>query len=373
MVACAMSSNLIPRRKSSACCVALTPNEHEQLTGLANSRTLGHGLVQRAQVVLLAAEGRQNLEIAARVGLNRLNVGKWRRRFAEEGIAGLYDIPRSGRPRSIDDERVSRVLQTTLHRKPAPATHWSTRLLAQEAGLSKSTVQRIWSAFGVQPHRRTGFTLSNDPFFVEKVRDVVGLYLDPPRHAVVLCVDEKSQCQALERLQPVLPMGLGYLEGVTHDYIRHGTVTLFAALDVASGQVLSRCTSRHRHEEFLTFLSQIDRSVPDPLEVHVIMDNYSSHKHPLVRRWFVRHDRFHPHFTPTYSSWLNQVERWFGLLTQRAIRRDSFRSTKELRDRIDQFTRAYNQRSLPFSWTATPESIFEKLGRLCSKTSGTLH
>ena len=368
-----MSSNLIPRRKSSACCVALTPNEHEQLTGLANSRTLGHGLVQRAQVVVLAAEGRQNLEIAARVGLNRLNVGKWRRRFAEEGIAGLYDIPRSGRPRSIDDERVSRVLQTTLHRKPAPATHWSTRLLAQEAGLSKSTVQRIWSAFGVQPHRRTGFTLSNDPFFVEKVRDVVGLYLDPPRHAVVLCVDEKSQCQALERLQPVLPMGLGYLEGVTHDYIRHGTVTLFAALDVASGQVLSRCTSRHRHEEFLTFLSQIDRSVPDPLEVHVIMDNYSSHKHPLVRRWFVRHDRFHPHFTPTYSSWLNQVERWFGLLTQRAIRRDSFRSTKELRDRIDQFTRAYNQRSLPFSWTATPESIFEKLGRLCSKTSGTLH
>jgi putative transposase len=368
-----MSSNPVSCRKSRACSVVLTPNEREQLTGLANSRTLGHGLVQRAQVVLLAAEGRQNLEIGLRVGLNRINVGKWRRRFAQEGIAGLYDIPRSGRPRSIADERVADLLQTTLHRKPAPATHWSTRLLAQQVGLSKSTVQRIWSAFGVQPHRRTGFTLSNDPFFVEKVRDVVGLYLDPPRHAVVLCVDEKSQCQARERSQPVLPMGLGDLEGVTHDYIRHGTVTLFAALDVASGKVLSRCTSHHRHEEFLTFLSQIARCVPDPLEVHVIMDNYSSHKHPLVRRWFVRHDRFHPHFTPTYSSWLNQVERWFGLLTQRAIRRDSFRSTKELRDRIDQFTRDYNQRSLPFAWTATSESILEKLGRLCSKTSGTLH
>jgi putative transposase len=368
-----MSPNPVSPRKSSACAIVLTESEREQLSGLANARNLAHSLVQRAQVVLLAAQGRQNLEIGASVGLSRINVGKWRRRFAQEGIQGLYDIPRSGRPRTIDDERVAQLLQTTLQRKPTPATHWSTRLLAQQTGLSKSTVQRIWNAFGLQPHRRTGFTLSNDPFFVEKVRDVVGLYLDPPQHAVVLCVDEKSQCQALERMQPVLPMGLGYLEGVTHEYIRHGTVTLFAALDVASGKVLSRCTSRHRHKEFLAFLSQIDCNVPAPLQVHVIIDNYSSHKHPTVRRWFVRHARFHPHFTPTYSSWLNQVERWFGLLTQRAIRRDSFRSTKELRDRIDQFTRDYNQRSLPFAWTATADSILAKLGRLCSKTSGTQH
>jgi transposase len=368
-----MRPNLIPHPRNRACPIVLTEAEREQLASLANSRNLSHSLVQRAQVVLLAATGRQNLEIGAAVGLSRINVGKWRQRFAREGITGLYDIPRSGRPRTIQDERVAQLLRTTLQRKPTAATHWSTRLLAKQTGLSKSTVQRIGNAFGVQPHRRTGFTLSNDPFFVEKVRDVVGLYLDPPQHAVVLCVDEKSQCQALERLQPVLPMGLGYLEGVTHEYVRHGTVTLFAALNVASGKVLSRCTSRHRHKEFLAFLGQIDRNVPAPLEVHVIMDNYSSHKHPMVRRWFVRHPRFHPHFTPTYSSWLNQVERWFGLLTQRAIRRDSFRSTKELRDRIDQFTRAYNQGSLPFTWAATADSILEKLGRLCIKTSGTAH
>ena len=368
-----MSPKRVFRRKSSACAITLTDSEREQLAGWSQSRTLSYGLVQRARVVLLAAEGRQNLEIAARIGLNRINVGKWRQRFVREGIQGLYDVPRSGRPRSIEDERVAQLLHTTLQRQPPSATHWSTRLLAQQIGVSKSTVQRIWNAFGVQPHRRRGFTLSTDPFFVEKVRDVVGLYLDPPQHAVVLCVDEKSQGQALERMQPVLPMGLGYLEGVTHEYIRHGTVTLFAALDVASGKVLSRCTVRHRHEEFLSFLQQIDRNVPATLQVHVILDNYSSHKHPKVQRWFLRHPRFQPHFTPTYSSWLNQVERWFGLLTQRAIRRDSFRSTKELRERIERFTRDYNQQSLPFAWTATADSILAKLGRLCSKTSGTEH
>jgi putative transposase len=246
-------------------------------------------------------------------------------------------------------------------------------MLADRTGVSKSTVQRVWGAFGLRPHQSKSFTLSNDPFFIEKVRDIVGLYLNPPSNALVLCVDEKSQCQALERMQPVLPMGLGHLEGVTHEYIRHGTVTLFAALDIASGKVLSRCAQRHRHQEFLSFLNQIKRETPRELEVHVVMDNYSSHKHPKVKQWFSRNRRFFPHFTPTYSSWLNQVERWFGIITQRAIRRDSFRSTKELRKRIETFTRNYNRQCVPFSWTATTESILAKIQSLCIKTSGTVH
>lgn len=367
-----MASRSSPRRNS-APDIDLTQNEREQLECWAASRTMSHGLVQRAQVVLLAAEGHQNLRIAEQVGMSRINVGKWRRRFGTDGISGLYDLPRGGRPRSIEDEQIAELLQATLQRKPANATHWSTRLLAQQTGVSKSTVQRVWSAFGLKPHQSKGFTLSNDPFFVEKVRDIVGLYLAPPGHALVLSVDEKSQCQALERTQPVLPMGMGYLEGVTHEYIRHGTVTLFAALEVASGKVLTRCAPRHRHQEFLSFLAQIKRDVPEDQQVHLIMDNYSSHKHPKVKRWFARHPRFHAHFTPTYSSWLNQVERWFGIITQRAIRRDSFRSTKQLRERIETFTRHYNQDAVPFQWTASAESIFAKLGRLCNVTSGSLH
>lgn len=360
-------------RKSSAPDINLTENERAQLHGWAASRSMPHGLVQRAQVVLMAAEGQPNLRIAEHIGMSRINVGKWRRRFATEGISGLYDLPRAGRPRCIEDEQIAELLQATLQRRPANATHWSTRLLAQQSGVSKSTVQRVWSAFGLKPHQSKDFTLSKDPFFVEKVRDIVGLYLDPPGHALVLCVDEKSQCQALERSQPVLPMGMGYLEGVTHEYIRHGTVTLFAALEIASGKVLTRCAQRHRHQEFLSFLSQIKRDVPEDLHVHLIMDNYSSHKHPKVKRWFARNRRFHAHFTPTYSSWLNQVERWFAIITQRAIRRDSFRSTKQLRERIQAFTRNYNQDAVPFQWSATAESIFAKLGRLCSTTSGTPH
>jgi putative transposase len=247
------------------------------------------------------------------------------------------------------------------------------RLAAEANGISKSTVHRVFQLFSLQPHRSKSFKLSTDPFFIEKVRDVVGLYLNPPDNAIVLSVDEKSQIQALNRTQPVLPMGLGYVEGITHDYVRHGTTTLFAALDIASGMVLTECKSRHRHQEFLSFLQRIDQAVPAELDVHLIVDNYSTHKHAKVRLWVAARPRFHVHYTPTYSSWLNQVERWFGLITQQAIRRGSFKSVKDLIAKIDTFTENYNQKSRPFAWTATADSIFQKLSRLCNRISGTEH
>ena len=245
--------------------------------------------------------------------------------------------------------------------------------MAEETGISKSTVQRVWNAFGVKPHKQEHFKLSNDPFFVEKVRDIVGLYLNPPENAMVLCVDEKSQCQALERSQPMLPMGLGYAEGVTHDYIRHGTTTLFTALDTANGEVLTQCKGRHRHQEFLSFLRYVDQNVPGDLDIHIVLDNYATHKHEKVRGWLACHRRCQLHFTPSYASWLNQVERWFGLITQRAIRRGSFRSVKELVAKIEEFVTAYNKNSKPFTWCATADEIFEKLSRLCERISGTAH
>lgn len=243
--------------------------------------------------------------------------------------------------------------------------------MAKATGLSKSTVQRVWSAFGIQPHRQKHFKLSTDPFFAEKVIDIVGLYLNPPDHAMVLCVDEKSQTQALERTQPLLPLGLGYVEGVTHDYIRHGTTTLFAALDVATGKVLTQCKRRHRHQEFLGFLKHIDANVPPDLEIHLVVDNYSTHKHQKVKQWLAAHPRYHLHFTPTYSSWLNQVEIWFNIITQKAIRRGSFRSVRELVDKIERFRDNYNPDATPFQWTATADSIFQKLQRLCTAIPGT--
>jgi putative transposase len=351
--------------------VVLNTEQRTQLESLAASRTLPHALVSRAQIVLMAADGAKNIAIADEVGLTRLSVSKWRLRFVEQGIQGLHDELRPGRPRTIDDENIADLLNKTLRQRPENATHWTTRLIADESGLSKSTVQRVWNTFGLQPHRHQAFKLSTDPFFIEKLRDIVGLYLNPPENAVVLCVDEKSQCQALERTQPVLPMGLGYVEGVTHDYIRHGTTTLFAALDIANGKVISRCQHRHRHQEFLRFLKHIDRQVPSELDLHLVMDNYGSHKHPKVRTWLGQRPRYHVHFTPTYSSWLNQVERWFALITQRAIRRGSFRSTKQLVTRIDQFVQNYNKDSQPFLWTATADSILAKLERLCKVISGT--
>src|SRR5262249_12862825 len=275
-------------------------------------------------------------------------VGKWRQRFVRHRLAGLYDELRPGRPHSIDDEQIAALLKRTLARKPTASTHWSIRQAAQASGISRSTVHRLFQTFGLQPHRTRSFKLSTDSFFIEKVRDIV-----PPDHALVLCVDEKSQIQALNRTQPVLPMGLGYVEGVTHDYVRHGTTTLFAALDLASGTVLSQCQRHHRHQEFLQFLRHVDANVPADLDIHLVVDNYATHRHPRVRRWLAARPRYHVHFTPTYASWLNQVEIWFNLITQQAIRRGTFRSVKELVAKIDRFVRTYNAHAKPFVWTAT--------------------
>ena len=265
------------------------------------------------------------------------------------------------------------MFRKTLKSKPKAGTHWSIRQIADETGVSKSTVHRIWQAFGLQPHRQKHFKLSNDPFFVEKVRDIVGLYLNPPENAVVLCVDEKSGIQALERTQPMLPLGLGYVEGVTHDYRRHGTTTLFAALDTANGKVLTKCRQRHRHQEYLSFLREIEKNVPKNLEVHIIVDNYATHKHLRVRRWFATRPRFHVHFTPTYASWLNQVEIWFNRITQQAIRRGTFSSVKDLVEKIDHYVKNSNRHAQPFVWTATADSIFAKVERLCECIYGTAH
>jgi putative transposase len=354
--------------------LVLTEDEVQQLQSIANSRSLPHSIVQRAQIVLACGAGETNTSIAKRMGLTGMTVGKWRKRYRELGLEGLHDELRPGRPRTYEDDTVAEVINRALQTKPADgSTQWSARSLAAATGISKTTVHRWLQTFSVQPHRQKHFKLSTDPFFVEKVRDIVGLYLNPPDKAMVLCVDEKTQIQALDRTQPLLPMGLGYVEGVTHDYIRHGTTTLFAALDVATGEVISQCKPRHRHQEFLGFLRQIEKSVPEDLDVHLIVDNYCTHKHAKVRSWLAQRPRFHVHYTPTYASWLNQVERWFGIITQRAIRRGSFSSVKELIAKIEQFVAGYNKTKAPFNWTATADSILEKLQRLCSLISGTPH
>src|ERR1700687_3314923 len=273
--------------------LVLSPEQRAQLESMASSRSLPAGLVTRVRIVLLSAAGKMNQQIARQLGLANATVGKWRRRFLEQDVAGLHDELRPGRPRPISDERVAQLVRKTLETKPKGGTHWSIRQIAAETRVSKSTVHRIWQAFGLEPHRQKHFKLSTDPFFVEKVRDIVGLYLNPPENAVVLCVDEKSQIQALERSQPMLPMGLGYVEGVTHDYLRHGTTTLFAALDTAKGTVITQCRKRHRHQEYLNFLRQIEKNVPPDLNVHIIADNYASHKHPRGKRWLAMRPRFH--------------------------------------------------------------------------------
>jgi putative transposase len=330
-------------------------------------------LARRARIVLMAAQGMSNSEIAQHLKLSRPTVGLWRERFLAQGLMGLYNELQPGAPRSIKDEQIQTLMHRTLQSKPEDGTHWSCRSMASVTNLSKSTVQRLWSAFGVQPHRQKHFKLSTDPFFVEKVRDIVGLYLSPPDNAMVLCVDEKAQIQALDRTQPMLPLGLGYVEGVTHDYVRHGTTTLFAALDIASGQVLTQCRKRHRHQEFLHFLSHIERNVPKDLDIHLVADNYSTHKHPKVKHWLAARPRYHVHYTPTYASWLNQVEIWFNIITQRAIRRGSFRKVKDLIASIQRFVDNYNPKAKPFAWTATADSILEKISRLCQAISGTRH
>ena len=354
--------------------IVLSGQVREELNSLSTSRTLSHGLVRRAKIVLMSAEGLSNRVIAQKVGLSQQSVITWRNRFLQQGLVGLYDERRSGRPRTVEAEAITGLIRKTLNTKPEDgSTHWTCRSIAAETKISKSEVQRIWSTLGIAPHRQKHFKLSNDPFFTEKVHDIVGLYLDPPDSAIVLCVDEKSQTQALERTQPLLPMGLGYVEGVTHDYRRHGTTTLFAALDIASGEVLTQCKRRHRHQEFLQFLNHIDQNVPDDLDVHLIVDNYCTHKHTKVKRWLSKRPRYHVHFTPTYASWLNQVEIWFNIITQKAIRRGSFRSVNELIDRIQTFTDNYNDTSKPFVWTATAQSIIQKVERFCKAISGTGH
>jgi transposase/DNA-binding transcriptional MerR regulator len=351
----------------------LSPTEREQLQSYTRSRALPHALVRRAKIVLWSAMGDSNTAIAERLQVSQPTVSLWRRRFLERGLAGLYAERPAGHARSYDEEQVARLMQRALSSRPKQGTHWSVRSFAKASGVSKSTVQRYFSLFGIQPHRRNSFKLSNDPFFVEKVRDIVGLYLNPPENALVLCVDEKSQVQALERSQPILPMGLGYVEGVTHDYFRHGTTTLFAALDIANGSVIGQCKRRHRHQEFLAFLRHVERNVPAGLDIHLIVDNYSTHKHAKVRAWFAKRPRFHLHFTPTYASWLNQVERWFGLITQQAIRRGSFQSVHDLVGHIERYIERHNQHPCPFMWTASAESILAKVERISKLISGTAH
>ena len=317
----------------------------------------------RARIILAAAKGDSNLEIAQALNISNITVGKWRNRFASNGMAGLFDAPRSGAPRKVGDEKVEAVITKTLESKPKGKTHWSTRDMAKASGVSHQTVQRIWNAFGLKPHLVDKFKFSTDPFFVEKVRDIVGLYLNPPTKVMIFCVDEKSQAQALERAQPILTMRPGIPESQTHDYIRHGTTSLFAALNVLTGEVFGHCKARHRHQEFLSFMKKLDEQIPkrEGLEVHLIMDNYGTHKVDKVKRWFANRPYYHIHFTPTGSSWINQIERWFALLTEQCIRRGSFQSVHELKQRITAFIEANNENPKPFKWTASADYIFKRM------------
>jgi putative transposase len=361
----------MPRPKAE---LILSPEEQAQLSSFARSRSLPAALSQRARIVLACATGEPNSAVARRFEMTNATVGKWRARFVKHRLAGLYDELRPGRPRTVDDEQVASLIRRTLQHKPKDgSTHWSVRRAAQESGISKSTVHRYFQLFSLKPHRSESFKLSTDAFFLEKLRDVVGLYLNPPENALVLSVDEKSQMQALERTQPMLPLGLGYIEGITHDYKRHGTTTLFAALDVLTGTVLTECKPRHRHQEFLAFLRRIDRSIPQRLDIHLIVDNYSTHKHARVKAWLARRPRWHIHFIPTYSSWLNQVERFFALISEKTIRRGSFSSVKDLVTKVDHFVTQYNKGCRPFIWTATADSILQKIERLASRINGTGH
>jgi transposase len=343
--------------------------DRKLLEGYVRRRKTGQQLALRARIVLACAAGESNMAIAHRLDTTRETVGRWRKRFLESGIDGLHDEPRPGAPRTISDEKVEQIVTLTLEGTPENATHWSTRGMARHVGVSQATVHRVWRAFRLQPHRSEGFHLSNDPLFVEKVRDIVGLYLNPPEHAVVLCVDEKSQIQALDRKQPILPMQPGQAERRTHDYRRHGTTTLFAALNIASGKVIGSLHRRHRAVEFKKFLQRIDEAVREDLDVHVVMDNYAAHKTPGIQRWLAKHPRFHFHFTPTYSSWLNQVERWFGLLSERKIKRGAHRSVPQLEKDIRSYIDVTNRDPRPFVWIKSADEILQSIQRFCERTA----
>ncbi len=353
--------------------IELTVEEHGRLLEWTRRHKTSQALALRARIVLASQRDVSNIELARELRIARGTVGKWRGRFLQARLEGLLDEPRPGAPRTISDEKVERVIAKTLHEQPRDATHWSSRRMAKATGLSQTAVMRIWHAFGLQPHRTETFKLSTDPLFIEKVRDIVGLYLNPPDRALVLCVDEKSQIQALDRTQPILPMMPGVPERRTHDYRRHGTTTLFAALNVATGKVIGEMHRRHRSKEFLAFLRTIDERVPAQLDVHLVMDNYGTHKTPKIKSWLARHPRFHTHFTPTSASWLNQVERWFATLTERQIRRATHRSTVELEQAIRRYLDTYNRSPTPFAWTKTADQILESIKRFCMRTSESGH
>jgi transposase len=338
------------------------------LEGHTQRRKTAQALALRARIVLACASGLSNKAVAARERVTPQTVGKWRQRFVEHGLDGLLDEPRPGVPRKIDDAKVESVIVQTLESQPTGATHWSTRGMARHSGISTSSVGRIWRAFGLQPHRLETFKLSSDPLFVDKVRDIVGLYLNPPDHALVLCVDEKSQIQALDRTQPLLPLRPGQIERRTHDYERHGTTSLFAALDIATGRVIGRCYQRHRAVEFRRFLAAVEQAVPAALDVHLVLDNYATHKAPPVKAWLATHPRYHLHFTPTSASWLNQVERWFALLADKQIKRGVHRSVHELKAAITAFIHAHNDDPKPFIWTKSADAILQTVARYCSDT-----
>lgn len=354
--------------KGRAVAIVLDEAEQAELRALIRKHGAPQALAERARIVLAAASGLNNKEVALKVGVCAETVGTWRNRFAVRRMEGLYDEPRPGAPRQIDDDEIATVIRKTLESRPKGATHWSLRTMAKEVGHAPSTVHHIWRAFGLQPHRSETFKLSSDPLFVEKVRDIVGLYLSPPERALVLCVDEKSQVQALDRTQPLLPMRPGQVERRTHDYKRNGTTSLFAALDVKAGTVIGKCMARHRTQDFRKFLDEVERNVPAGLDVHIIMDNYGTHKTQLIRNWFAKRPRWYVHFTPTSASWLNQVERFFALLTDRALRRGVFSSVRELEAAITAYIAATNADPRPFRWTKAADDILASIKRFCQRT-----
>ena len=351
----------------------LSTEEREALEAWLRRPKTAQALATRARIILACAEGKSRMVVARECGVIPWTVSKWRGRFIAGRLDGLLDEPRSGAPRKISDADVERVITLTLETTPLDATHWSTRSMAAKAGMTQSAVSRIWRAFALQPHRTESFKLSKDPQFIEKVRDIVGLYMSPPEHAMVLCVDEKSQVQALERTAPLLPMRPGQIERHTHDYQRHGTTSLFAALDTATGKVIGACKQRHRSVDFVRFLDQIEVAVPQDLDVHVVLDNYATHKTAAVHRWLAKRPRYHLHFTPTSSSWLNLVERWFAALTEKQLRRGVFRSTRELEAAIMRYLDSNNDNPKPFIWTKSADQILASIARFCKRISDSGH
>ena len=351
----------------------LNEEEREQLERWSKRPKTAQALALRARIILGCADGDSNDEVAQRLRITAQTVGKWRGRFLSRRVEGLLDEPRVGAPRKISDADVERVLTLTLESTPQNATHWSTRTMAEASGLTQTAVSRVWRAFALQPHRTETFKLSKDPQFIEKVRDIVGLYMKPPERALVLCVDEKSQIQALDRTQPIFPMRPGQAERRTHDYARYGTTSLFAALDLMSGKVIGECHRRHRAIEFRQFLDTIDAAVPSDLDVHLVLDNYRTHKTPSIQRWLAKRPRFTLHFTPTSASWMNLVERFFAALTEKQLRRGTFRSTRQLETAIKTYLRLYNDNPRPFVWHKTADEIIESVGRFCQRTSDSGH